>query len=225
MTGDMTRPCPPSTALRLVLAAEVVGYVAALTLYVQLRLQRHGAVRWYDVVFYVLAGAFPVAMNLLHGDRPRDSGIRVDNLRPAAWEAAVATAAMAAGIVAVGMLKGSFHWTSWSHFASRAGMYAAWGPIQQYLLQAFGLRRLRQAGLPAWVAVVLVAGLFACVHAPNWWLVALAAGGGLVWCTLFSRRPSLIALGVAHGVLAVLLYYAWPEQWLHRLAIGAMVQR
>ena len=218
----MRSPRPPA-AVRAMLAAEVVGYVAALTAYVQLALPPDGHVRLWDVAFYVFAAAFPIAMNLLHGDRPRDSGIRLDNLLSAGRSAAVATAILAAGIVAIGLTARSFHWTRWGHFFERAGMYLAWGPMQQYLLQAFALRRLRQAGLATPLAVVAASAAFGLVHAPNWLLVGLTFGSGIVFCRLFLRRPNLVPLGIAHGILAVLLYFAWPTSWHLRLAIGGMV--
>ncbi len=203
----------------MLLIVEVVFYVSAVSSYAFFALPTK-TVAWYDVAFFIFAAAFPIAMNLLHGDRPADSGLRLDNLGVSAREVALATAAMAAGIVLVGLLTDGFHWTNWKHFRSRAVVYLLWGPLQQYLLQAFALRRLRQASLPAPLAVVAAAGLFALVHAPNWPLVALAAGGGVVWCVLFLRHANLITLGLAHAAMAILLYHAFPESWLHRLTIG-----
>ncbi len=210
----------PRAAVRALLIAEVAVYVAVLATYVRLALPADGPVAWYDVVFFIFAAVFPIAMNLLHGDRPADSGLRVDNIARSAGEVAVVTAVLAAGVTIVGLAVGGFHWTNWRHFASRAEVYILWGPVQQYLLQSFGLRRLRQAGAPPVVAAVAAAGMFAMVHWPNWPLVALACGAGIVWCLLFLRRANLITLGIAHAVLALLLYHAWPEGWLHRLTIG-----
>lgn len=216
------RTVPPSPGLRALLVGEVVTYVGALIVYANRGLSPRGTVRWGDVVFYLLAGCVPIALNLLHGDRPADSGIRLDTLRPAARQAGWATGVMAGFVIAVGLVSGGFHWKGWDAFGELFGLYLLWGPVQQYLLQAFALRRLRQAGLPVRAAIVAAAGLFALVHLPNWPLVALTAGAGVVWCALFLRHPNLLALGLAHAVLAILLYHAWPVEWLDGLAIGRM---
>ena len=150
----------PAAAVRVLLVAEVVGYVAAVSAYLLLALPAGEAAGAPAVAAAVGALAFPIAMNLLHGDRPSDSGLRLDNLSASAREVLPATVALLAGVFAAGGVGGP-HWAGWGHFAEHAGLYLAWGPVQQYLLQAFGLRRLLQAGLPVWEAVVLAAGLFA----------------------------------------------------------------
>jgi hypothetical protein len=210
----------PPPAWRAVLVAEVVAYVAALAAYAWVALPIVGPVGWRHVLFLVAAGAFPIAANLLHGDRPPDSGLRVDNLTRSAAQTAAVTAVMAAGVAVVGLAAGGWHWVSWRRLADKTVVYLVWGPVQQYLLQAFALRRLCQAGLSGWGAGVLAAGLFALLHAPNWVLAGVAFGAGIVWTRLFLRHPNLLTLGLAHGLLGVLLYHAWPRSWLHDLAIG-----
>jgi len=222
MIAETNASARPAVVVRVLLVAEVVSYVAAVSAYLLLALPAGEAAGWPAVLAAAGALAFPIAMNLLHGDRPADSGLRVDNLGASARQVLPITAALLAGVLAVGAAAGGFHWLGWRHFGDHAGLYLAWGPVQQYLLQAFGLRRLRQAGLPAPAAVVLAAGLFAWLHAPNWPLVGLTAGAGAIWCVLFLRRPNLITLGLAHAVLAVAVYYAWPQAWLSGLAIGRL---
>ena len=92
--------------------------------------------------------------------------------------------------------------------------------IQQFLLQSSVLRRVRQGGLPAPAAVLASAALFALVHAPNWTLVGLTGAAGVVWCALFLRRANILTLGISHGLLALLVYHAWPKAWHLGLAIG-----
>ncbi|MBS3734554.1 MAG: CPBP family intramembrane metalloprotease [Phycisphaerae bacterium] len=209
-----------SPVVRALLGAEVVAYVAVFIAYVWIALPDAGRLGAWNAAFGVFAIGVPVALNLLHGDRPRDSGIRLDTLACATRGVALATAVMGGGVVATGLVVGGLHWDGWARFGERIGLYLAWGLVQQYLLQAFALRRLRQAGLPVAPAAVLAAGLFAAVHAPNWPLVALTAGAGCVWCVLFIRTPNLLPLGVAHAALAVAVYYAWPMDWHMGLAIG-----
>ncbi|MFW6133907.1 MAG: type II CAAX prenyl endopeptidase Rce1 family protein [Planctomycetota bacterium] len=217
--SEPARSMPPPW-MRVVLVAEVVGYVAVFAAYVWMALPDAGRLGAWNAAFAVFAIGAPVALNLLHGDRPADSGLRVDTLAGSAREVAVATGVMGAGVVAVGLAAGGFHWDTGARFAERAGLYLGWGLVQQYLLQAFALRRLRQARLPTPAAVALAAGLFALVHAPNWPLVAVTFPAGVVWSVLFCRRANLLTLGLAHAGLAVLLYHAWPMAWHMGLAIG-----
>lgn len=200
--------------------------MAALTAYVWLALPPADGLRWVYWACGPIIVAFPICMNLLHGDRPADAGLRLDTLGPSAKAVAIVTAVMAGGLVIVGLASGGFHWVHWRRFGDKCAMYLVWGPVQQYLLHAFAVRRLRQAGLAKWAAAVGGAALFGLLHAPNWPLVALTTGAGLVWCSLFFRRPNLLTLGLAHGGLAVLLYHALPEEWLQNLTIaGAYLQR
>ncbi len=204
------------------LLAEVVGFLAVGIGFLNWRSPTDHGVHWYDIVFGLFFLGFPIAMNLLHGDRPVDSGIRKDTLRRSATETAIATALMAGGLFGVGAMAGGIHWLPADDLAEMAGLYVIWGLVQQYLLQAFCLRRLQQAGLGDTVACFAAAVLFGLFHAPNWPLVALTSGAGVVWCRLFLRHPNLLPLGLAHALLAVLTYQLLPVEWTQKLAIGAM---
>jgi len=211
------RPTPTG---RLLLVGEVVGYVAIAAAYIWAVMPLGKQALGLSVLFYLFAAAFPICANLIHGDRPADSGLRLDNIRASTRQVAAATAVMAGAIVAAGLAAGGFHWVSWTRLCELAGAYTAWGLAQQYLLQAFAFRRFRQAGLGALPAAGLAAMLFGLLHAPNWPLVALATGAGVIWCLLFNRRPNIITLALAHAILAVLLYHAWPVCWHQNLLIG-----
>ncbi len=216
------RSLRPKPLVRVMLVAEVVLFVAGMLGYIWLLMPHKGAdVRWYQPAVAVLLAAVPIALNLLHGDRPADSGIRLDNLAASAKEVAIATAILATVAVALALVWDGWRWKGWPRLAELSGLYLGWGLAQQYLLQAFALRRFMQAGLPAAAAVVLAAGLFGLLHAPNWLLVAVTTGAGLVWCRLFLRRPNILTLGLSHAALAVLLYHVWYVP-ICRLMIGPM---
>src|SRR5262245_25385512 len=85
------------------LIALVLGYGAAIMAYTLLMMPARGKMGPLDIMFIVLAGVFPVAINWLCGDRPRDSGIRFDNLRSAFGPVAIFTLISAAVVVAVGL--------------------------------------------------------------------------------------------------------------------------
>lgn len=212
----------PSPGVRALLIGEVALFLGVVALYMWVGLPTNGSVRAVDVAAYVFAGAFPIVMNLMHGDRPGDSGFRLDNLVGSLKEVGSATAAMGAGVVVVAAVLGSFHWDRPIDVAEHVGGYLGWGLVQQYWMQAFCLRRLRHAGLPRSMLVPVAAGLFALMHAPNWPLVLLTGGAALAWCSLFLRKPNLLTLAASHAVLAVLVRYSLPNAWLHRLTVGGI---
>jgi hypothetical protein len=212
---------PPPLSVRIALVVEVFLYVGVALAYTLFGMQRPREVNVWVVAFFIFAAIAPIALNLLHGDRPKDSGLRMDTFWPSLKEVLPTMVVMAAMVGGVGWWVGGWHWHNWGHFTRMGSRYVLWGPIQQYLLQAFGLRRFRQAGLPSWMAVVLAAGVFAVMHAPNWPLVLLTFLAGLVWCVQFLRHPNLLTLGLAHGVLAIWVYHVLPGEWMERLTIGA----
>ncbi|HOF17382.1 MAG TPA: hypothetical protein PK082_00605 [Phycisphaerae bacterium] len=212
----------PSVFLRAILLGEVLLFVGAAMMYLWWYLPSGEATRTGGVVFCILLGAWPIALNLLHGDGLREAGLRVDNLASSSRQAALVVLVVGLGVLGVGVATEGLHWFGWSQLIAKAGKYAVWGLVQQYLLQSFALRRMRQARLPAAWACASAAGLFAFLHAPNWMLVGLTAAMGMVWCALFLRRANLLPLGLAHALLAMLVYYAWPESWHAGLTIGPM---
>lgn len=213
------RSADPPAGVRILLVGEVVAFVGLMMLFIWMAAPTRAAdVRWHHVAMGIGILVLPICLNLLHGDRPADSGIRLDNIASAARPVVLATMVMGCGVVGLGLLRQDLQWISWKRFFELFGTYLAWGFAQQYMLQAFALRRLRQACIRPAIAVVLAAGLFGIVHAPNWGLVGATTFAGAVWCWIFLRRPNLIVLGLAHAVLAVLLYHCWKS--LLGLTIG-----
>lgn len=173
---------------------------------------------WLRIPFLVAVASIPITSHLLHRDRLKALGLRLDNLKESAREVGIATLVGAVAIVAVGTLTGGprFRVPMLQAFL----LYPFWGLVQQYLMQSFTLRRLhRGIGHPT-AAAALTALLFASAHWPNWPLALLTLVGGYVWCRLFERHPNLITLAFSHGWLAVFLRFSWPVDWLRNLRIG-----
>lgn len=163
--------------------------------------------------------AIPIVSNVRHGDRLRDLGFRLDNLRRSALQVGLATAVLAGLIVAIAGVGG--HGVG-PRAPSRATLlvYPAWAFLQQYALQAFAYRRLREAlGRPGRAALV-AALIFGVLHLPNVVLVGCTLLAAYVWCRLYERTPNLLTLALAHGLLAALLNASWPASWLHNLRVG-----
>jgi len=98
-------------------------------------------------------------------------------------------------------------------------VYLVWGVVQQWMLNAYFLNRLQQAGCgrsaPAWAT-----GLFVLAHLPNWFLMAVTLPGGLVATRLYARYRSLWVLGCAHGLVGFLLNLVVPDEISGRFLVG-----
>lgn len=198
-------------------AAQPLAFVGLALAYIWIVRPTHDD--WLKIPFLAVIVLVPFASNLVHRDRPRELGWRLDNLWPSAREVAMVTAAGAALVLAVGALTDAAP-AIWPGMARSFLLYPFWGLVQQYAMQSFTYRRLREGtGRPV-AAAALTALLFASLHYPNLALASVTLVGAYVWCRLFERHPNLFTLALSHGWLAVLLRASWPALWLHNLRIG-----
>lgn len=213
---------PVPTRFRPLVAVEVLGYAAMFAAFMNFALPTGGEWRLVHWVFAPLALALPLISNRLHGDSWRDSGCRVDTLWVSLRGVVVPLLAAVLLLVVVGAISDGYSMSSPRRFARNIFRYVLWGPVQQYLLCAFMLRRLLQAGLPERTAAVTAALIFGAIHGPNPVLVGLSSGLALMTCLLFLRYPNILALGLVHAVLALTVYYALPVEWHQRLTAGGI---
>lgn len=174
---------------------------------------------WIKIPFLILIVLIPFASNFLHRDRLRDLGLRLDNLWPSVREVGIATVIGAVLVLGIGVLAGTEPVFTRSTLNSLL-VYPFWGLIQQYAMQSFSYRRIREGTHRPGAAAALTAILFASIHFPNPALAVMTLVGGYVWCRLFERHPNLFTLALSHGWMAVLLRASWPGDWLHNLRIG-----
>jgi uncharacterized protein len=97
-------------------------------------------------------------------------------------------------------------------------VYPLWGLVQQFLLNALFARNL-VTRLPASLATIIAAALFGAIHLPDLTLAALTATAALIWVPIYLRRRNLWPLGICHGWLGAVTYYAV----LRRDAIGTVL--
>lgn len=174
---------------------------------------------WLKVPFLAVIVAIPFASNYMHRDRLPALGIRVDNLWSSALEVGLFTAIMALSVLLIGISTGTEP-TARPDIGRSILLSPMWGLIQQYAMQSFTYRRLREGTHRPVVAAALTALLFASLHYPNAALALATLVGGFFWCLLFERTPNLFTLALSHGWLAILLRASWPAEWLHNLRIG-----
>ncbi len=196
---------------------QAVVFVALVCLYIW-RVDRHASDGARALSVLLLAG-IPVSSNLLHRDRARDLGIRVDNLRDSGLKVGAATLVCSLLLVAVSAASG---WRSTMDLEAGLGTvgYLGWGLSQQYALQGFVHRRLRESLGGSRRASAASALLFGIVHLPNPALVVAVTVAGYLWCRAYARAPNLFTLAVSHAWLATLLLTSVPERILHVMRIG-----
>ena len=136
---------------------------------------------------------------------PRAWGLRLDNLRPAAREAAFVTLPLAALMIVFGFAAGRL--PPPPGFWLVLALYPAWGLAQNFLLNAMLARNLRTR-LPEPLVVAVATLLFSASHAPDLPIMALTLPIAPVWLVLYRRHPNLWVLGVAHGLLGTLAFFA-----------------
>lgn len=174
---------------------------------------------WLKIPFLTVIVLIPFASNFLHRDGLRELGMRLDNLWNSAREVGLATLIGAIAVVGVGLLTGAD--PDLPRGVARSFLlYPVWGLTQQYAMQSFTYRRVREGTGRPELAAAITAFCFASAHWPNLALALVTLVGGYVWCRLFERHPNLFTLALSHGWLAVLLRYSWPAEWLHNLRIG-----
>lgn len=137
-------------------------------------------------------------------ERPRDFGLRLDNLGSAAVPAGIFTLVAAATVVAWASITGKPLWRS--ELAIMLPLYPLYGIAQQFVFQGVFHRRVRLALGSRAAAVPVTAVVFSLVHLPDFRLAGLTLAAGLAWSWMFSARPNVWVLGLSHGILAALVY-------------------
>ncbi len=164
-----------------------------------------------------------VLMFLSHRTRRetlREIGWRFDNFGRACGLLALPMLLCGCVILALGWRKQSLHfdkallwrWSLW---------LPIWGLLQQYVLQGFINRRAQiVCGKSGIHSVLIVAAVFALLHLPNPWLALATFAGGALWAYVYQQAPNLFALGLSHGLMALLLASSLSAATLNNLRVG-----
>ncbi len=97
--------------------------------------------------------------------------------------------------------------------------YVPWGLFQQYLMNGYFLKRFEGVLSPR-AALLVTAALFAGVHTPNWFLMAVGLLAGWASVYIYRRHKNLYFLGLAHGTIGFVLFLVVPDRISHHLAVG-----
>jgi hypothetical protein len=161
-----------------------------------------------------------IVSHVRRGETARDIGLRFDNFPRALLNVAYVVAPAVAVTLAFGWALGGWHFRSWERSAFELTWMLGWATAQQYGLLCFFCRRFCEIFEAPWSAVGGAAAIFATMHAPNGFLVAVTLVAGTVACTLYRRTPNLIAIGIGHAVVSYVLLCALPFSVTHGLRVG-----
>ena len=159
-----------------------------------------------------------VGLALLRAFKNREWGLSRRAFVASLWRTAAMTTVAAAAIAIAGVRGGSWHdpHEGWIRFAA----LIPWALGQQFVLQTVFLREAqRSAGRTGGILVAAIA--FAALHAPNPFLTAATLIGALAWCWLYDRHPNLVPLALSHAVLTLTILYAFDNDAIGGLRVGA----
>jgi membrane protease YdiL (CAAX protease family) len=166
----------------------------------------------------VLIIALTIRYNLQH----RECGLAPRALVPGLVRALGVTLPIVLILLGTGAFLGTLH--DRRDFLGSLAPLVVWGGAQQWVLQTVVLREAQRATSPR-VGILIAAMLFGVVHLPNPFLAPVTAFAALVWCRFYDRYPNIIPLALSHGVGTLALRYAFTDDMIGRLRVGASYLR
>lgn len=171
-----------------------------------------------------LAFAFMFFSHRVRKETLRDLGFRFDNFVRAILLLLLPMLAVSILLVILRRWSGErmdfLRWHTGTPLIVRLVLGWGWGLAQQYVLQGFLNRRATNVLGRGWPSILLTAAIFAGLHLPNAWLVAVTFMGGLIWAAVYQRAPNLFALAVSHSLMTWVVVSTVPASALHHLRIG-----
>jgi membrane protease YdiL (CAAX protease family) len=171
------------------------------------------------VVFLTVVALIPLASNVLHRDRPHALGFRFDNFLRSARMVGPATLVALAIILSLSYASGHGV-TVGVRLGQQLWYYPLWGLAQQWVLQGFVHRRLRESWRHRRLAAVGSSVLFSSLHFPNPALMVFTLIGGYAWCRYYQKEQNLFTLALSHGWLGAIALVSLPRAWMHGLRVG-----
>lgn len=147
-------------------------------------------------------------------------GLSARGFRRSVWIVGVAVIVSVGAALASAHLGGLHTPHGPAAFAKRYWLYVVWAFVQEFLLLAFFLRRLRRLLGSSIEAVLITAVLFGGCHVPNPVLMPLATAWGLIAGAVFVRWKNLYPLWITHAVLGICIAVSVPGTMDHNMRVG-----
>jgi membrane protease YdiL (CAAX protease family) len=159
----------------------------------------------------------PLVITLMRQPRRDALGLSWRGFVRSLWILPAAAALGFAGLLAARSI-GTFHLLN-DRAPSHMMGYVLWTIYQQFLLQDYFMPRLTRA-MSSNAGVAVTTALFAIAHLPNLPLTVATLVWGAVSCLLFRRYKSLLALGLAQGLLGLCFGMCVPDGMIHHMRVG-----
>jgi hypothetical protein len=203
--------------LRAVAFVEIGAMVTILLTYIWFW---HDAFHGAALLIIALYFGIGILSHARRGEAPGHIGLRIDNLPRALRNVALVVVPAIGVTLVIGFAMRSWHFRGWEHPIVEPLWMLSWATAQQYGLLCFFLRRFSEIFAPSWAATLGASAVFATMHAPNGFLIAVTAAAGLAACTLYRRVPNLLAIGIGHAALSYVLLCSLPFSVTHGLRVG-----
>lgn len=168
---------------------------------------------WVPLVAWVLVS------HLARRERAAALGFRLEDLGDCFRRFGPALLSLVVVLCGAGVLFDTFRPLKLEQAAGSWALYLPWGLFQQYMLNAYFLRRF-ETGLSQRSAGIVTAGLFSAVHSPNWFLMLVTPVASYAGIQVYRRNANLYFLGFAHATIGFLLFMVVPDAISHHLNVG-----
>ena len=203
---------------------EIVSVVSSIVIAEWMLASVAGSSKLIVVIPVLLAFALMFASHRVRSETFRDLGFRFDNFLRSLWLLLlpVAVAISLCLIIAwrLGLTIDFFRWHPNRSLVTQIILGFAWALAQQYVLQGFLNRRAMGVLGTGWRSVLIVAAIFAFLHLPNLWLMAITFAAGMVWAAIYQRAPNIFALAVSHSLMTWFVVSTLPQSTLRHLRVG-----
>jgi membrane protease YdiL (CAAX protease family) len=177
--------------------------------------------RWPREVV-VVTGGLIIALTIRYDLQHREWGLARHALASGLVRTLSVTLLLVIVILGTGAFLGTLH--DRRDFLGSLAPLVLWGGAQQWVLQTVVLREA-QGATSRGAGIIIAALLFGLVHLPNPFLAPVTAVAALIWCRLYDRYPNIIPLALSHGLGTLALRYAFSDDMIGRLRVGASYLR
>ena len=160
-----------------------------------------------------------VLSHIARRERASTLGFHLQHLKACARTFGPALLALTLAMCTAGLALDTIRPIGFEHAAWSLMLYLPWGLFQQYLLNAYFLKRFDTVLSPR-AAGITTAALFSAVHSPNWFLMLVTPVAGYSAIQVYRRYGNLYFLGVAHATIGFLLFMVMPDSVSHHLNVG-----